>query len=365
MNASPAIGDAETIVRLDEATKVFKTHRGEVKAVDRVTLDIRRGEVFGVIGYSGAGKSTVVRLINALEAVDSGHVIVQGRDLAGLGERELRSIRADIGMIFQQFNLFGAKTVAANVGYPLMLAGMGRAERAARVAEMLEFVGIADKAKAYPAQLSGGQKQRVGIARALAASPAIILADEATSALDPETTREVLDLLRQANRELGLTIVLITHEMSVVQYLCDRVAVMDSGRVIEAGDVYSVFARPRHPVTRRFVATALHDRPRRDTVDRLHQRHPGRLAIVSVEDQGTGGFDPAGALAGIDVRAGIVFGGITEVDARPFGSVVVELTGSPAATSQALDRLRTLGSQVTDLGTAANPHPDPDWQVTS
>ena len=335
------------------------TSSGQVRAVDGVTLEIERGEVFGVVGYSGAGKSTLVRLINALERADSGRIEVDGRDVTALGERGLRSLRADIGMVFQQFNLFSARTVAANVGYPLRLAGWSRIARRERVAELLDFVGLADKARQYPAQLSGGQKQRVGIARALATSPSILLADEATSALDPETTRDVLDLLRRANRELGLTIVVITHEMSVVQYACHRVAVMEQGRVVESGPVYSVFADPQQPATQRFIQTALHDRPGPDVVERLRERHPGRLVVVTLQETGRSSIELTAATRGLDVTANVVFGGLTEVQDRPFGSVTIELAGP--GTDEAVARLAQHAS-ITDLGTAVAPAADPRWE---
>src|SRR5690554_3318517 len=252
------------IVSLSEVSKSYppaKRGAAPLVAVDDVSLDIEAGDIFGIIGYSGAGKSTLVRLINALELVTSGTVEVDGRVISGLLERQLHDVRRGIGMIFQQFNLFNSRTVAGNVEYPLQVAGMPAAERKARVTEMLEFVGLADKARNYPDQLSGGQKQRVGIARALATNPKILLADESTSALDPETTQDVLNLLKRVNAELGITVMVITHEMDVVKYLCDRVAVMELGKVVEHGDVYRVFSAPEHPATRRFVGTALRDRP--------------------------------------------------------------------------------------------------------
>ncbi len=329
------------MVSLRDVSKVFDGSSGPVRAVDGVTLDIERGDVFGVIGYSGAGKSTLVRLINALETPTSGQVVVDGTELTGLRERGLRPARAGIGFIFQQFNLLRSRTVAANIAYPLRVARWPRAKRQARVAELLEFVGLSDKAKQYPDQLSGGQKQRVGIARALATSPALLLADEATSALDPETTKDVLDLLRRINRELGITIVVITHEMSVVSYLCNRVAVMEHGKVVEHGDVYEVFARPEAEVTRRFIGAALHDRPRPDVVARLRERHPGRLVTVAVREvPGEPGVQITERLAAHGVAGSVVFGGITEVGSRPLGSLTFALTGPEAAVDALLADLR-------------------------
>jgi D-methionine transport system ATP-binding protein len=228
---------------------------------------------------------------------------------------------------------------------------------------LLDFVGISDKAGAYPAQLSGGQKQRVGIARALAAHPKILLADEATSALDPETTKDVLDLLRRVNRDMAVTVVVITHAMSVVQYLCDRVAVMEAGKVIEAGSVYDLFSDGRHPSTRRFVQTALQDRPSPETLAQLRAKHPGRLVEVRPGDHDPAGVDIGGATSGLNLKVNAVFGTLTQVEGLPFGSLTLELDGHHDQVAQAVGRLKQGGARVTDLGTAASPQPDPDWQV--
>lgn len=346
------------MVSLRDVSKVFDGASGPVHAVDGVSLDIERGDVFGVIGYSGAGKSTLVRLINALESPTSGEVVVDGTALTGLRERGLRPARAGIGFIFQQFNLLRSRTVAGNVAYPLRVAGWPREKRQARVSELLEFVGLSDKAKQYPDQLSGGQKQRVGIARALATSPALLLADEATSALDPETTKDVLDLLRRVNRELGVTIVVITHEMSVVSYLCNRVAVMEHGKVVETGDVYQVFAHPQAEITRRFIGAALHDRPREDVVERLRGRHPGRIVTVAVrETEGRPGVAITERLRAHHVDGTVVFGGITEVNARPLGSLTFELTGSDADVDALVADLRQHTEVVEHTGSGDHAGP--------
>jgi D-methionine transport system ATP-binding protein len=243
---------SEPLIALNDVRKSFAGTGGV--ALDGVSLSVDRGEIFGVIGASGAGKSTLIRLINALESPSSGRVMVESVDVAHLPAAELRDMRRRIGMIFQNFGLLSARTVAGNVAFPLKLAGVPRAERDAKVAALLERVGLAEHAAKYPAQLSGGQKQRVGIARALATDPDILLCDEATSALDPETTRSVLALLRTLNQELGLTIVLITHEMDVVRAVCDRVAVIERGRIVETGPVSQIFAAARHPATQRLLA---------------------------------------------------------------------------------------------------------------
>jgi D-methionine transport system ATP-binding protein len=357
-DARPAGDGTRPAIELRGVSKTFGEGARAVRAVDDVSLAVRRGEIFGVIGYSGAGKSTLVRLINALETATAGDVVIDGETITGLPERRLREVRSRIGMVFQQFNLLSSRTVAGNVGYPLRVARWKRADRERRVAELLDFVGLADKAKAYPGQLSGGQKQRVGIARALAASPTILLADEATSALDPETTREVLALLRRVNAELGITIVVITHEMDVVRSTCHRVAVMEHGKVVEVGDVYDVFSAPRADASRRFVGTALHDRPSPDALARLRERHPGRLVTVGVREGASTGTELFRLLREHQVDGAVVFGGISEVGDRPFGSLTVELV---APEDRVAPFLAALGqhADVVDLGTAAHPLDDP------
>lgn len=242
------------MISLRNISKSYPAGARDVRALVDIDLDIVKGEVFGIIGESGAGKSTLVRLINLLESPSGGDIHVDGRATAGARGKELRALRRDIGMVFQHFNLLNAKTVAQNIAFPLELAGqLDRREINERVAELLGRVGLLDHAQKYPRQLSGGQKQRVGIARALASKPKILLCDEATSALDPKTTQSVLRLLAEINRELGITMILITHEMDVVRQICDRVAVLDGGRVVESGAVEDVFLHPRHPATLRLV----------------------------------------------------------------------------------------------------------------
>jgi D-methionine transport system ATP-binding protein len=336
------------VAALVELRGVSKRYRradtgDEVVAVEDVSLDVQQGEVLGVIGYSGAGKSTLVRLVNALELPTSGTVTVAGQDLTAIPERDRRQARRRIGMIFQQFNLFRSRTIAGNVAYPLKVAGMAKADRDRRVAELLDFVGLLDRAYAYPEQLSGGQKQRVGIARALASNPELLLADEATSALDPETTAEVLGLLRRVNRELGVTIIVITHEMDAVRQIADRVAVMEHGRLVEVGDVYDVFSAPQTGAAQRFVRTALHDRPSPETLTRLRDRHPGPLVTVQITDEAglQNRIDEAFRSAG--VTAELVYGGVGEIRERRIGSLTYELTGTPAAVDAAIAAVRAGG----------------------
>ncbi|MDQ0736143.1 methionine ABC transporter ATP-binding protein [Arthrobacter agilis] len=331
------------LISLRNVSKTFPpARRGDapVHAIDNVSLDIEAGEIYGIIGYSGAGKSTLVRLINALEKATAGDIVVDGVQVTGVPDRQLRRLRLDIGMIFQQFNLFSAKTVWNNIAYPLRVAGRSRDEIAARVTELLEFVGLTDKASNYPEQLSGGQKQRVGIARALATSPKILLADEATSALDPETTHEVLRLLRRVNEELGITIVVITHEMDVIQTLATKVAVMDGGRIVEEGDVFDVFSDPREASSRRFVSTVVRGIPSPDELSALRERHRGRIVTFSFRDGDSSQASVFVDLAAAGIEFELVYGGVNDIRGRAFGHLTLALTGSESvidATLQYMD----------------------------
>lgn len=310
-----------------------------VVAVDDVSIDVASGEIHAVIGYSGAGKSTLLRLVNGLERATSGRILVGDDEISSFPERRVRAVRKNIGMIFQQFNLFHSKNVSKNVEYPLVLEGMPAAERKARVAELLEFVGLSDKAKAYTDQLSGGQKQRVGIARALATNPGLLLADEATSALDPETSQEVLGLLRRVNQELGITILLITHEMDVVREIADRVTVMDAGRAVEQGNVFDVFSSPKTHTARKFAATALPTTPSDSHLAELRERHRGALVLVTLRDGGVDQPVVFQTLAAQGIGVSIVHGGVTEVGGRSFGRVTLELIGDPDEVQSAIAAL--------------------------
>lgn len=321
-----------------------------IRAVDGVTLEIEEGSVTGIIGYSGAGKSTLVRLINALEPVSSGELIVDGTDITKLSEHGLRKLRSGIGMVFQQFNLFSSRTVAGNIAYPLHLAKWPKAEREARVAELLEWVGLADKANAHPDQLSGGQKQRVGIARALATKPRILLADEATSALDPQTTSDVLELLKRANEELGITIIVITHEMDVVKRITTDVAVMENGRIVESGKVFDVFSKPAHPATARFVETIVEGVPHGDSLALLRERHPGHLATVSFRDGDVDQRDLFRRFGAARIDVELVAGGVQDIRGRSFGHLTFELQGEQDAIERTLREIAEVAT-VTDLGT--------------
>lgn len=327
-----------TRIEFRNVSKVFKTKDRDVTAVDDVTLTVEPGEILGVIGYSGAGKSTLVRLINGLDMPTSGELLLDGTDVVGMPERKLREIRRNVGMIFQQFNLFSSRTAAGNIEYPLQLAGVDKKERERRVAELLDFVGLGERGENYPEQLSGGQKQRVGIARALATNPSLLLADEATSALDPETTQEVLGVLRRVNEELGITIVVITHEMDVIRAIADKVAVMEDGKVVEYGSVYDVFANPQTAVAQRFAATSLRNRP--DEVEtRELLAKPGRLFTVDLtEDSGFFGAAEQARKRGVAVEP--VHAGIATLQERSFGKMTVRLNGDNNAIDEFLATLQ-------------------------
>ncbi|HEP9426121.1 TPA: methionine ABC transporter ATP-binding protein [Pseudomonas aeruginosa] len=323
------------MIEFHDVHKTYRVAGREIPALQPTRLNIQAGQIFGLIGHSGAGKSTLLRLINRLEEPSGGRILVEGEDVTALDAEGLRRFRQRVGMIFQHFNLLSSKTVADNIAMPLRLAGgFSRAEVDARVSELLARVGLSDHARKYPAQLSGGQKQRVGIARALACRPSILLCDEATSALDPQTTASVLQLLAEINRELKLTIVLITHEMDVIRRVCVQVAVMDGGAIVEQGDVADVFLHPQHPTTRRFVFEA-------ERVDE-DERHddfahvPGLILRLTFRGEAT--YAPLlGTVArqtGVDYS--ILSGRIDRIKDTPYGQLTLALVGGDleAAMSQ-------------------------------
>ena len=341
---SPGAADtgAEPMVTIDNVSKIFGKGKKEVAAVKNVSLTVKKGEIFAIIGYAGAGKSTLVRLINGLESTTSGTLTVDGFEISGKRDLELQKVRTNIGMIFQQFNLMNSRTVAQNVEFPLKVAGWSKGERTKRVQEMLEFVGLADRAKYYPSQLSGGQKQRVGIARALATKPSLLLADEATSALDPETTHEVLELLKEVNRELGITVIVITHEMDVVSSIADRVAVMEEGRVVETGSVYEVFSNPQTEVAQRFVATTVKQSPTGDAAAALRKNHKGYLVNVEIVEGNQELGKILAYLGSRNVRFNIVHGGIETLQGKAYGTLTLELLGDVTSIDAAVAELKTV-----------------------
>ncbi|KFI92827.1 ABC transporter, ATP binding protein [Bifidobacterium saguini DSM 23967] len=339
-------------VAIRDLKKIYRTEEGSKTALQDINLTIEKGDIYGIMGLSGAGKSTLVRCINGLEQFDEGSLLVNGNSISDLKPKELRGLRRRIGMIFQSFNLMPSRTVAGNVELPLLNTGLDKEARAKRVAELLELVELADKAENYPNELSGGQKQRVAIARALANEPDILLSDEATSALDPNTTKSILALLRQLHDSLGLTIVVITHQMSVIKQICNKVAVLDHGTIVEQGRVFDIFANPQAPLTQSFVATTSN----LDKVNDLIAEHSPlidtgkngillRMKYVSKEVS-----EPLVSHISrqFNIDANIVFGDIDVVDGSPLGGLVVVLNGQRDDILAAIDYLknRNIGIEV-------------------
>lgn len=315
-------------IRFVEVSKHFDSRRGRSVALEDVDLSVRAGEVYGLIGRSGAGKSTLLRTVNALERPSSGRVLVDGVDVAGLSGDDLRRLRRSIGMVFQHFSLWNSRTVFGNIATPLRLAGWPQRRIEARVAELIDFVGLQGKAFARPRHLSGGQKQRVGIARAIASQPSILLADEATSALDPQTTTEIVDLLRAVNRELGITIVVVTHEMDVVSRLADRVAILSHGRVVETGDVHDVLSRPQHEESVSLVASFTKAVPTDEEKSVLARDVTGRRISVVVDDRVVD--EPVLSRLAREHRVDftVVHGGVARVKGLPYGQLGLTLHGT-------------------------------------
>ena len=305
-------------------------------------MTVQKGEIFGIIGHSGAGKSTLLRCVNLLEKPTSGTVNVGGVELTGLSERQLQTQRRRIGMIFQHFNLLSMSTVRDNIAFPLVLAKLSKTELNKRVDELLKLVQLEDHADKYPAQLSGGQKQRVGIARALANNPDVLLCDEATSALDPQTTNSILSLLLDINEKLGITILLITHEMNVIRSICDRVAVVDQGEIVEMGEVLHVFLKPEHPVTRDFVDQVADS----GGIGQLLRERAGRLLRMSYIGDLT--YEPIlyNAVKPTSVQFAILQGTVSRMKQTPYGQLIVELIGSDAEIERVIAVLRKDGLEV-------------------
>lgn len=328
------------MIHLEKVSKIFPTGSGEVRAVREVSLDIKQGEIFGIIGFSGAGKSTLVRCINLLERPTEGTVTVDGTELTGLDEKQLREVRRKIGMIFQHFNLLCSRTVYDNIAFPLKKSKLSKEEKHQKISSLLELVGLSDKKDAYPSQLSGGQKQRVAIARALANDPKVLLCDEATSALDPQTTKSILHLLKQVNETLGITIVVITHEMAVVKDICDRVAIMELGRVVEEGTTEDVFVHPKEKVTRDFIGTASNVDKIYELIDQgndLTKLEKGEKMVMLTYSANNAGTPVISYLAeAFNVTANIIYGNIDILKGKTIGKLVVTLSGEPENLEKAL-----------------------------
>ena len=329
------------MIELKHLGKIYSSASGSVEALKDVNLTIADGEIFGIIGLSGAGKSTLVRCINLLERPTSGEVLLDGQELTALPPKQLRQTRKKIGMIFQHFNLMPSRTVAGNVAYPLRGSGLSREQIAAKVQSLLELVGIGDKADAFPSQLSGGQKQSVAIARALANDPSELLCDEATSALDPQTTKAILHLLRDLNAKLGLTIVLITHEMAVVREICHRVAVMEHGRVAEQGEVFNVFVDPRQDITRSFIRTTSNLQKVEELIaadSPVTRLKPGEL-IIRLSYVQRNAAEPLISVVTklFDGSLNIIFADINIVQDAPIGGTVAIISGERSHITKAIE----------------------------
>ncbi|MFS8036779.1 methionine ABC transporter ATP-binding protein [Xanthobacter sp. AM11] len=355
--AEPAQGPAArpAIIRFEAVAKSYPARRGQapVPALADISLDVPEGAILGVIGRSGAGKSTLIRLVNGLEKPTSGQVMVDGVDIGALGAADLRDARRSIGMIFQHFNLLARRTAFQNVALPLEIAGLPAREIKTRVEPLLELVGLADKRDRYPAELSGGQKQRVGIARALATRPRVLLSDEATSALDPETTNQILALLRKVNAELNLTVLLITHEMAVIKAVADRVAVIEGGRIVEEGATYTVFARPQHATTRSFLSALTGQSLPPQVADRLRpEPEPGCAAVIRIVFTGAHATDPVlsrvSRLLSVDLN--ILQAQVDDISGKPFGVIVVSAPGDAPTLAAVTSAVARLGLSAEVLG---------------
>ena len=333
------------MIKLFHIEKTYESPSGPVKALKGIDLNIGRGEIFGIIGLSGAGKSTLIRCINMLERPTAGKVIVDGKDLAEMNDAELREMRKQIGMIFQHFNLLSSATVYDNVAFPLRLAKINEDDIRKKVEPLLNLVGLSDKAAQYPSQLSGGQKQRVGIARALASDPKVLLCDEATSALDPQTTKSILDLIKDINQKLELTVVVITHEMQVIKDICDKVAVISNGVIAEQGSVVDVFINPQQAITKEFISVLLsNELPAAFRGNKISQEETiGSLLLLRLTFLGETADNPviAGMIReaeGIDVT--LLFGNLDQIHGIPFGRMIIGLAGDKAEVDKALNYLK-------------------------
>ncbi len=326
---------SEPIIQIEKLNKTFQTATATIVALSDINLTVERGEIFGIIGLSGAGKSTLVRCINFLERPTAGKVIVDGRDLSALSQKELLFARRSMAMIFQSFNLLAQRNAIQNVCFPMEIAGVPREKAKARAEELLDMVGLSDRKKAYPAQMSGGQQQRVAIARALAANPSVLLCDEATSALDPNTTRQILDLLKKINEELGITIVIITHEMKVIETICNRVAVIDESHIVEMGEVKEVFLHPQSKIARQLIL------PQTKAVG-FGETAPGEgTTAIRVVFDGTSTFEPIISSMTLECNAmvNILAADTKNVDGKTYGQMVIQLPADESAKARLLQYL--------------------------
>ena len=338
------------MIELKHVTKIFQQKDRITAALSDVSLTVPEGKVLGVIGESGAGKSTLIRCVNLLERPSSGEVFVDRQNLMELSSSELAKARRNIGMIFQHFNLLQTKTVAANIEIPLKLLGVSKAEREKRLNELLDFIDLKHKKDAFPDELSGGQKQRVGIARALANHPKILLCDEATSALDPQTTKSVLALLKKINQEQGITIVMVTHEMDVIETVCDYVAVMEQGKVIETGSTIDIFSRPQHPTTKNFIQTVLQQQLPVNILNNLENQNHNSIYCLQFLGKSAQETVVQAVIKKFDISLNIVFANMTEINGTVIGQMFIQLLGDPAIIQQAIEFLQQNGVEVEQSG---------------
>lgn len=342
------------MIKLENVSKTYFLKNEKIEALKPTSLEINEGEIFGIIGLSGAGKSTLVRCINMLERPTSGKVFVAGQEMTSLSEKELRKARQSIGMIFQHFNLLASRTVRQNIAFPLEIQGKDKNYIEKKVEEMLELVQLKDRGDHYPSQLSGGQKQRVGIARALASNPKVLLCDEATSALDPTTTKSILALLKEINEKLGLTIVLITHQMEVVKNICDRVAVIENGQIVEKGFVLDLFTKPEHPTTRNFTAAVMNaEIPDMVKSMELSEKYvDGAKLITRISFIGDLAGEPiiSGMVKKFAVDVSILYGNIDQLKNTAFGILILEIGGTQDTLHAALEYLAKSKVQVEVIG---------------
>ena len=323
------VNSDKTIISFENLSKRYEKKGQTFVALDNVTFKVNKGDVYGLIGFSGAGKSTLLRMVNALETPTEGKVFVKGVDLTSLKESKLREIRKDIGMIFQEFNLLETKTVFDNIAIPLVLRHDNKQKIKARVEELLKFVGLEDKAKALPGELSGGQKQRVGIARALATEPEILLCDEATSALDPDTTESILNLLARVNKELNVTILFVTHTIRVVQKLCNKVAILEHGKLVENGSVIDIFSKPKSTIAKRFVETVIPSKIPESIVAEL-KKYEANYKVIRIFFHAEHATDDViwQINAKLGVHTNVMFASVTELQGRVLSIITLQLTGN-------------------------------------
>jgi len=341
------------MIEFKDISKQYELKGQTLHALNQINLQIPTGSIFGIIGYSGAGKSTLIRLINLLERPSSGRIIINGTDFTALDAKALPQERASIGMIFQHFNLMQTKTVAANIEMPMKLLGWSKAEREKRLEELLDFIDLKHKRHAFPDELSGGQKQRVGIARALANHPKILLCDEATSALDPQTTKSVLQLLKKINEEQGITIVMVTHEMDVIETVCDYVAVMEKGDVIETGSTLQIFSQPQHPTTKNFIQTVLQQHLPVNILNNLENQNHNSIYCLKFLGSSAQETVIQAVIKQFDISLNILFANMTEINGTVIGQMFIQLLGDAQEIQAAIKFLEQHGVQVDQAGVQA------------